>query len=108
MPITDWYVRNYAIYQEDELMHGTFSEMFLFLKPCYDEAIDELLKRLKQVQPLEDVDGIAAVLEALTPNDKRVAIIKRLDPRMNDPAFHKAMEDKLREHGALRHQWGQI
>ncbi|HHT9113378.1 MAG: DUF4365 domain-containing protein [Planctomycetes bacterium] len=104
--LESWYVRSAAMWDDDFLLfHAVFSELIKIIGPKYDEAITELKKKLEKVKEnFENQEIINFFLELTDEKPSNVTYVYR-DERFQSENFHRNMENKLREAGALRFSW---
>jgi hypothetical protein len=99
--IDEWNIRSAATWGDDEfLFWGTFEELYLYVKPFYEEAVDILRKRITQAERRienQELHRFFARLDGGTP-------IRFLDPRVESKTFAEQFDDRLRRRGILKYR----
>lgn len=101
-----WYVRSSAIWDDDFLLfHAVFSELMKLIDPKYDEAVNELKNRIERVKEnFENQELINFFLGMKGDKPHNVTYVYR-DARFQSEDFHRSLEDRLRDIGALKFSW---
>ena len=101
-----WYVRSAAIWNDDFLLfHAVFSELMKLIGPKYEEAVNELKTKIERVKEnFENQELINFFLELKGEKPHNVTYVYR-DERFQSEEFHRRLEEKLRDIGALRFSW---
>lgn len=106
IPMLWWQIRNRAIWHERVFYYATFSELMLYIRPFYLEAIDKLKQRLANVTLTignEDLiqhfrlGAYADVMKSIEDAGGHCGGFVASDPILTDQAFHDDFERILEQ-----------
>src|SRR5690606_14693405 len=98
-PLDFWYIRNQGLSDDWPITHSVFSELVQFIIPFYEEALAVVIERLRNATPNFENQELVNFVRTL---DGKTGFVGVIDPRAEDEAFHRKMEETLAERNCLR------
>ncbi len=109
IPLEDWYIRNSGMWEGTYfLYHAIFSELMKYISPYYEEAMGQILKRIKTVEGNFENNEIINYfkLHPLFKDDRKKNVtIHFVHPLEKSNEFHARIEDELKKINALKISW---
>ncbi len=104
--IDEWYLRSSIFWHDDgALFYGTFEELFNYIKPDYEEAIQALRKRVKHVERRFENQEIITFFANIDkePGATRTSYTY-MDKRASSSRFAQTFDEKLENRNVLKYR----
>lgn len=111
IPLRHWYIRNSGMEGPSYIfLNCVYSEMIKYITPFYEKAIEELKKRIKNIEPTFDNDEIINYFNIYPARDgvtgKEVPItFFTIHPAANEEKIHSYIEEILSINDNLIYSW---